>query len=79
MTPFITAVLIMLCGAAVGAICMWFYMDGKVDFWKDKAALEQGLKDKLLKQNLESLDKQLSIFRDLHGAFGKKKEVRNAD
>lgn len=75
MSAYLTAILIELCGMAIGALLMWFYMDGKVEFWRDKAALEQGLKDKLLRQNLEMLDKQLSIFRDLRGAFGKKKDT----
>jgi hypothetical protein len=69
MTPYAVAILIALCGAVVGALLMWWYMDGRVSFWQDKFMAERDLKNRLLKQNLESLDKQLSIFRDLRGAF----------
>ena len=82
MTPFAVAILIAVCGAIVGAILMWWWMDGRVSFWQDKFMAERDLKNKLLKQNLESLDKQLRIFHDLRGAFeGKPRvnRVENAD
>jgi hypothetical protein len=78
--PYIIAVFIMLCGAGIGAMLMWFYMDNRVEFWQDKFMAERDLKNRLLKQNLESLDKQLRIFHDLRGAFeGKSRAGRIED
>ena len=69
MSPFIIALFILILGAAFGAIAMWFYMDGRVEFWQDRFTMERRLKENLMLQSAELLEKQLSVFHDLRGAF----------
>jgi len=69
MTPFIVGLFIMLCGAILGVILTWFYMDGRVEFYKAKWEMEHRLKEKLLDQNMRVLNEELRIFNDLRSAF----------
>ena len=69
MTPFVVGLFIMLCGAILGVILTWFYMDGRVEFYKAKWEMEHRLKEKLLDQNMRVLNEELRIFNDLRSAF----------
>ena len=69
MTPFIVGLFIMLCGAILGVILTWFYMDGRVEFYKAKWEMEHRLKEKLIDQNMKVLNEELRIFNDLRSAF----------
>jgi hypothetical protein len=73
MSPFIITLLIMALGVAFGAIVMWVYMDSRVEFWQGRFTMERRLKENMMKQSAELLEKQLSVFHDLQGAFGTKK------
>ena len=71
MSAYLVALLILACGAALGAIATWFYMDSRVEFWQDRFTMERRLKEATMKQSAELLEKQLSVFHDLQGAFKK--------
>jgi hypothetical protein len=71
MSAYLTALLILACGIAFGAICMWFYMNGRVEFWQERFVMERRLKENMMKQSADLLQKQLSVFHDLQGAFKK--------
>jgi hypothetical protein len=71
MSAYLIAILIAVCGIIVGALAMWFYMDGRVEFWQDRFTMERRLKEALMKQSADLLEKQLSVFHDLQGAFKK--------
>jgi hypothetical protein len=73
MSPFIIALFILILGAAFGAIAMWFYMDSRVEFWQDRFTMERRLKENMMKQSAELMEKQLSVFHDLRGVFQTKK------
>ncbi len=73
MSPTIIALLIMALGVAFGAIVMWFYMDRRVEFWQDRFTMERRLKENMMKQSAELLEKQLSVFHDIGGVFQTKK------
>jgi hypothetical protein len=69
MTPFIIGLFIMLLGMVFGLLVMYLYMDGKVEWWREKYEMEHRLKEKLLDQNMKVLNEELRIFNDLRGAF----------
>jgi hypothetical protein len=71
MSAYLIAILIAACGIVLGAIAMYFYMDGRVEFWQDKFVMERRLKENMMKQSADLLQKQLSVFHDLQGAFKK--------
>jgi len=71
MTPITIAFIIWLVGVALGALGSWYYMNERVGFWQDKFRIERGLKDRLLKQNLEALAHELEIYHDLSGMIKK--------
>jgi hypothetical protein len=72
MSAYLIAVLIAVCGIVLGAIAMWFYMDGRVEFWQGRFTMERRLKENMIKQSAELLEKQLSVFHDLRGVFKEK-------
>jgi hypothetical protein len=76
MSPFIIAGVIMFLGMVFGAMVMWWYMDGRVEFWQDKYIMERRLKEHIMKQSAELLEKQLSIVRDLGAAFQVKPKAK---
>jgi len=69
MTPFIVGLFIMLCGAIFGVILTWFYMDGRVEFYREKYEMEHRIKEKLMEKGEELLRSELRIFNDLRSAF----------
>ncbi len=71
MSAYLIAILIAVCGIIIGALAMWFYMNSRVEFWQDRFTVERRLKENMMKQSAELLEKQLSVFHDLRGAFKK--------
>jgi hypothetical protein len=69
MTPFVIGIFIALLGMVFGLLVMYLYMDGKVEWWREKYEMEHRLKEKLLDQNMKVLNEELRIFNDLRGAF----------
>jgi hypothetical protein len=69
MTPFVTGIFILGCGIVFGALVSWFYMDGRVEFYKAKWEMEHRLKEKLLDQNMKVLNEELRIFNDIRSAI----------
>jgi len=69
MTPFIVGLFIMLCGAILGVILTWFYMNGRVEWWQEKYEMEHRIKEKLMEKGEELLRSELRIFNDLRSAF----------
>lgn len=53
MITILWAVFVWLAGAGVGAMCAWYLMDGRVEFWKGRWNHENRVKNALLKENRE--------------------------
>ncbi len=71
MSAYLIAILIAVCGIVLGAIAMYFYMDGRVEFWQERFTMERRLKEAMMKLSAGLLQKQLSVLHDLSGAFKK--------
>jgi hypothetical protein len=76
MNPFILGLFIMGLGVILGALSMWFYMDGRVEWYQEKYEMEKRLKDKLLEKNLEVLGSQLRIINDISSAIQTKGKAK---
>jgi hypothetical protein len=69
MSLFVIGIFILGCGIVFGALASWFYMDGRVEFYKAKWEMEHRLKEKLMEKGEELLRSELRIFNDLRSAF----------
>jgi len=65
MSLFVIGIFILGCGIVFGALASWFYMDGRVEFYREKYEMEHRLKEKLLDQNMKVLNEELRIFNDI--------------
>jgi hypothetical protein len=69
MSAFIIGLFIVALGIILGALLMWFYMNGRVEWWIEKYEMEKRLKDKLMEKGEELLKTELRMFNDIRSAF----------
>jgi hypothetical protein len=69
MNAFVVGLFILGCGIVFGALVSWFYMDGRVEFYKAKWEMEHRLKEKLMEKGEELLRSELRIFNDIRSAI----------
>ena len=69
MSLFVIGIFILGCGIVFGALASWFYMDGRVEFYKAKYEMEHRLKEKLMEKGEELLRSELRIFNDIRSAI----------
>jgi hypothetical protein len=69
MNAFVLGLFIMLLGMVFGLLVMYLYMDGKVEWWREKYEMEHRLKEKLMERGADLLNTELRIFNDIRSAI----------
>jgi hypothetical protein len=63
----IVSIVILACGLAIGAACVYWYMQGRVEFWQDKYMIERNARERILRDNMEWLSKHLDALNQITG------------
>lgn len=66
---YVVAGVIVILSAVIGGMLTWWFMDGRVSFWREKYSEERRLRDRLVEASTDIAERQLQIIDDLRVAF----------